>query len=487
MKSGWKKGRKPRGDDPEGERFFVWLLAVMALSVGVVLFLGMNKKGYFIDELYSYGLANGAHTDIEDYGIYGRRIDLEEENPFLSYLTVDPGEAYTYGRVYKNQIEDVHPPLYYVLLHTVCSLFFPRAVLSKWQGIFLNIVFLLIILFLLYKIGEEMFQNKGFSMALCGLYGVSAAALGMTLYIRMYALLTALSLAYFYLHLLLHRYGAKKKLFLGGALLLYFGLLTQYHFLLFAFFTSAFYSLFLWKRKAFKDWFIYGAISAAALFAAYWTFPFMLVQLSGDQNTYVRDLMETGKGGWLGKLANQIISFISFTNYSFFGGRIGIFAVGTGLFCLLLLLFSLRRKKPDKSMYGLSPGDQSLFVLSAFLLGNIVAVGLLSWVPALRYYYHTFPLLALAAAYGVYRAGQLLTGEKRLRTAFYGLVGLMYLGCGIYGGLRSLDAAFVRQQGAAVSIPYLYPGEDRLIHALLEPKETDILLLTEYKNASVTH
>lgn len=57
---------------------------------------------------------------------------------FREFLTVEAGEHFAYQSVYDNNTYDAHPPLFYFLLHTVCSLF--PGVYSPWLGIVMNIV-----------------------------------------------------------------------------------------------------------------------------------------------------------------------------------------------------------------------------------------------------------------------------------------------------------------------------------------------------------
>lgn len=39
----------------------------------------------------------------------------------MQYVMVAENERFDYATVYYNQTQDVHPPLYYFFLHTVCS------------------------------------------------------------------------------------------------------------------------------------------------------------------------------------------------------------------------------------------------------------------------------------------------------------------------------------------------------------------------------
>ena len=96
-----------------------WFVAVLIGIQVLVLFLfACQKKGYFIDEIYSWGLSNGYYKPfITSYDtIFEYWLDGEE---FQDYMTVQQGEKFSYASVYDNQTQDVHPPLYYMSMHTI--------------------------------------------------------------------------------------------------------------------------------------------------------------------------------------------------------------------------------------------------------------------------------------------------------------------------------------------------------------------------------
>ena len=107
-----------------------------------------NKENLYIDETYSYGLANnqGAiEIEIED----GIRYEPASK-PYSEYLCVEDGESFDYINVWKNQAADVHPPLYYAILHTICSVFCGE--FSIWYAGSINIFFSLTALYMIRKI-----------------------------------------------------------------------------------------------------------------------------------------------------------------------------------------------------------------------------------------------------------------------------------------------------------------------------------------------
>lgn len=97
--------------------YFIYLaLLIITLSM---------KTDLFMDEVYSYGLSNHVYT-----GEGPARMEPLEgityspaEDAYLEYLVVHEEDRFNYKNVWKNQSNDVHPPFYYVLLHTLCSLF----------------------------------------------------------------------------------------------------------------------------------------------------------------------------------------------------------------------------------------------------------------------------------------------------------------------------------------------------------------------------
>ena len=166
--------------------FAVMLAALLALMASI----GARKDGFDIDEFFTYGLANSYHQPFLNtetgHWISGKA--------FSDYLTAS-GHAHEYLNVYENQIADVHPPLYYLFVHAVCSVF-RNPPFTKWTGIGLNLFFfsltqlgLLLLSARLLSDGERLTLTP--SALLPGLlYGLGAGAASSVVFIRMYAMMT---------------------------------------------------------------------------------------------------------------------------------------------------------------------------------------------------------------------------------------------------------------------------------------------------------
>ena len=120
---------------------------ILLLQIVCMIYFGNAKQGYFVDELWSYGLANSYyHPHVySDDALEERWVSGEY---FRDYLEVLPEQRFRYGSVVYNQTQDYHPPLFYMVLHTISSLF-PNT-FSKWYGIIPNIVYFAVSMYLLF-------------------------------------------------------------------------------------------------------------------------------------------------------------------------------------------------------------------------------------------------------------------------------------------------------------------------------------------------
>ena len=181
-----------------------------------------KKNGTHSDEIWSYGLANsyykpfvylpdGIYQDeyrggYEGSDITGKWIDGKVMN---DYVTVQKGERFTYGSVYHNQVLDHHPPLYYSILHTICS-FFPDR-FSLWYAYAINIVSMVFIQIFLFKIMKMLSGSDKTALICCLLYGGGVGALSTMMFLRQYGFMTMLITMIWYWNLKMYRSYDKEK------------------------------------------------------------------------------------------------------------------------------------------------------------------------------------------------------------------------------------------------------------------------------------
>ncbi len=141
--------------------------------------------------------------------------------------------GFQYGQVLVNQAMDVHPPFYYILVHTVFSLF--PGTCTKWHLFSVNIIFLSGTLILLYHVIKKYFQSQSMAILSVALFGFSQGFSSCAVYFRMYAVLTFFVVAAFavQLRLIENRFqmkGGDKQLLILTTVL---GFYTHYYFILF--------------------------------------------------------------------------------------------------------------------------------------------------------------------------------------------------------------------------------------------------------------
>ena len=227
----------------------MWILIVLCIvQLSISLFWACQKNYLFFDEVFSFQAANTAREERVEF----LENEWMDESWYTSFMSVDEKDTFDYSIPFNNQIADVHPPLYYLFLHTVCSLF-PGEV-SFLMGMSVNILFFLGSTIAIYFLSKEILDRKDSALLAAVLYGVSYGGLNTMVYIRMYMLLTLMTL----LHALVYMKHMEKQevSWKGYGLLLITlvgGALSQYYFLFIAFFFGIWYSIKFFVEKRFKE------------------------------------------------------------------------------------------------------------------------------------------------------------------------------------------------------------------------------------------
>lgn len=179
-----------------------------------------------------------------------------EADYFQNALTATGEERFNIKMVFENQAMDVHPPLYYLFMNVICSIF--EGEFSRWFGIGLNIFFLLMTGIFLYFLLQYFCKNKYFSCIVSAIFCNSFLAVHMVLFIRMYVLLMALFVLQSWYHLCLYDKINREKPFQFKKNYAYYillgiltitGALTHYYFLVYQCLISFFFVLVLLKQK----------------------------------------------------------------------------------------------------------------------------------------------------------------------------------------------------------------------------------------------
>lgn len=207
---------------------------VLIIQTIVFIIAGLNKSYLHMDEAYSLGLANYPKVEIQENEDF---YDTWHNNKYYEdYLMVNKSEKNNFLPVYENQKNDVHPPLYYLLLRIAMQFHMDRY--SKWSGIVVNIILYLFITIFMYLVIKKLLgendkdQRKSAVLALVS--SITLASINNAIYIRMYALSTLNIVTTTYFHLkLLDKKENNSVLFAIGLTVLV-GSLTHYYYLFYA-------------------------------------------------------------------------------------------------------------------------------------------------------------------------------------------------------------------------------------------------------------
>ena len=164
----------------------IFFLIIFLVGTIHVLWWGKQKLGFYVDELYTYGLSNSYMTPF--YERTENYLDAYHTgSEFWEYLTVSEEDDFEFGSVWYNQERDVHPPFYYVLIHFVSSVF--GGMFSKWIGLGINYLFYILSGVIFYKLTESLLKKEISRVLSVFMFVFSLGTLNTFLYIRMYMML----------------------------------------------------------------------------------------------------------------------------------------------------------------------------------------------------------------------------------------------------------------------------------------------------------
>lgn len=451
------------------KRLSVWMLiGILFLSVIIFLFWANNKEGYHMDEIYSFGLSNSKfHYDVFDES---GNIRWNTPEDFNSYLTVTEQHVFDYANVYKNQAEDVHPPLFYFIIHTIASCF-PGTV-SPYFAIVPNIIFSLATMILLYFIAMYILQNRCASLLTVLLYALSTGCVNMVIFVRMYSMLAFFTTCALYLHIRLYKreYSLTPSLATGLATTIFFGALTQYYFFIFMATLAVFVAIDMLRKKQTKKLFQYIGLIAvvAGLYILIWphVFPHLFTSSRGEEA--------------FSNLTNSspIISFLWYLNAIREGQGTLLFAIfATVLFFYLISFIRACRNKNKTRLSGIvanhAPALSVGLITSVYLLLVVVAAP----YQTMRYITPLFPLISLLFVYVLRCSIKTLSQQKNIRqkTLLIASSAIIIVGIG-----SSVYESFFYPRTNNIPIGLHYPVSDELKNVFENHSNNKCVMIYSY-------
>ena len=294
-----------------------------------------EKENYHSDEPWSYGLANSYYqpflfgeTHIGN-GSFSAKSWLTGDD-LHNYLTVQKGERFRFDSVWYNQELDVHPPVYYCLLHFICSLF-PDS-FSNWYAFAINIIAMLVGQIFLFKAASKLCKSDIAALIVCAVWGFSQGFVNLNVYLRMYSLLTMFAIILLYCHVRLYtNEGSFVKNMVMTAVVTFLGALTHHYFLAFAFIWAACFCFYYLFSKKFTELFRYAYSMIISVMLSLVVFPSTLVHMFFD------DVLNHGSEYKM-PLINGVRATLSLIVNSICGGRVSVWSTGKYAYVIIVLV-----------------------------------------------------------------------------------------------------------------------------------------------------
>ena len=339
----------------------------------VRIFAGAQKEYYHMDEMYSYGLMNYKQVSIvDDENLMG---EWHSPEYFRDYISISSEESGDWSPVYTNQVNDVHPPLFYLLLRIFASMTIDG--FSKWTGIILNMIIWIGSAILVFFITRRMTRDDRLALIVTFFAGLTAAALNTTIYIRMYEL-AALNILII-THVALWLLDKKKIEWKHSAIIipaLVTGILTHYHYLFFVAILAVMviYKLYKSNRKPDILKFVVSGVAGGGIALA--IFPAMIPHL----------LRGHPESSGIGSFFDHLKGYLIVANRNIFA-NLGLFIIGILLIALIITI--IRKKK-------ITTSKNLLLLLLPTVVFFLVIVVTAPWIE-LRYIMPICPIIAIVA------------------------------------------------------------------------------------------
>ena len=364
------------------------LIVILIIQIIVYVFLGCKKTYLHMDEAYSIGLTNYDKIEISQNEDFYNTWHTKEY--YEDYISVNEDEQFDFKPVYENQKNDVHPPFYYLLLRLAYNLNIDK--FSKWPGIILNIIILVLSNILVYKILEKIAKNTKLSLAICFVNGLVLASLESVMYIRMYALNALLLLSIAYIHLINFR---KEKIdvknYIAMGTLALVSSLTHYYNVLYIFVIAILYCINYIRKKQYKNIVKYIITMGIAAIMSLIIFPYSIQHIfMGYRGQGALDSLSQAS-----KMLESFARYVYIADINIFNGTLWIMLIALSI----LIIFKLIKNR--KITLRLENTELLLITMPAIIY--FIVVALVSPYMEIRYIIPVCPFIFIFVIYELCR------------------------------------------------------------------------------------
>lgn len=314
----------------------ILFIAIVLLQIAVRVFVGYRKEYFHMDEAYSYGLMNYNKIEITNNSDF--YDTWHSKDYYKDYFEIGNDEVSNFKPVYENQKNDVHPPLFYLLLR-IASLF-TVGNFSKWSGLILNMIIYAFSSVFIFLIAKKLFKDNKKALLTLLFTGLCLGALDTSAYIRMYELANLFVLISTYIHMNLYEKKALEfKDLITVLIVTILSSLTHYYTLIYIGVLFIIFVMKYIKNKEYKNLIKYIATFAVAAGISLAIFPYSINHIF---NGY-RGVGATGNFIDFKEFKESIRTYLEILGKNLFGNK--EIAISIMSLLVILTIHSIIRQK----------------------------------------------------------------------------------------------------------------------------------------------
>ena len=249
---------------------------VFLLLLLIWVYWGCQKEDLYCDEYYTFATSN---SDLGETGLDFAEIQNGSwitPEYFINKYGVDETEILRYDFVWDNQKLDVHPPLYYLLIHFISSFFLGE--FSILPGLIVNIACSLVSMLFVYLIFQMLLPGKYTPILAVLACGLNRGFISSIMFIRMWNLVAMFTIILLWIYLAReYKKIGERAFYICLVIINILGMLTQYYFVIICFGFGILYVIYsvyriLKKQDNFKHLFRYviANIVSAVIYIVLW-------------------------------------------------------------------------------------------------------------------------------------------------------------------------------------------------------------------------
>lgn len=374
------------------------LILIIVIESLIFIPSALNKIYIHIDEAEAFGHASHNTPLISDNKDF---FDTWHNKEYYDeYLSLNDGENSIID-VYKNQMETIDPPLYYMLLRV--SMNITKGEFSILPGVIINMIAYIGITILLYLIVRRLFVNEKYSrvksLIVTFMSCVTLASLSNVIFTGTYSLLTLEVIAIAYIHIrLLEKKKATFSLLLPLFIVICLSLLTSYYSLLFIIPLYIIYIMRYVSAKDKKSRRLYNITVLSSALLSVVLFPFAIINIIfGDLGGEI-----IGTLGIQTSLIRTFIDYIQKLDHFGFNNML----IVIGIAALVCIIVKMRKPAVENENTDTEAIAERKMLIKTLLIPSIayfICVIIVSSWTELRYIAPVCAILFVLTIYGIYK------------------------------------------------------------------------------------